>query len=187
MPFYMVTMKNPGRAPRYHEKEIGPCSTSPNCTDSEGAHHTFLAKTDRIDTIFADALKDGMHITRVEELYYVREYGATDVSVRDDADNPIGSNRADQSRTEFDVSIPGFESIPHVVSGERIYYSSDPHTSHFGDQFKLGDIIGLGDVSSGGAGEVPGADGEGHEDNPFGPKEKDYRIGPDSEGVIRNY
>lgn len=181
MPFYLVTMKNPGRAAKFHEKELGPCNMSPVCTDSEGAHHTFLGKADNIDAIFAAALKDGMHITRVEEVYHVRDYGVTDVSVRDDSDRPIGYARASQLLTEFRLEhAPGFESIPHVADGERIYYSSDPH-----GEYVMGIETGLSYVSSGSAGEVSGADGE---DNSSEPEEKtDYRIGPDTEGVIRNH
>jgi hypothetical protein len=123
--YYLVTMKNPGRTPKYHEKEIGPCRTSPVCTDAEGAHHSFVAEAPSAEVIFATALKEGMHITRVEEIYHVRRYGAADVSVRDDADKPVGLGGALNAFgvTQFDLNAqPGFADINRVDGpDERIY------------------------------------------------------------------
>lgn len=208
MPFYLVTIKNPGRAPRYHEKEIGPCNMSPNCTDCEGAHHTYLAKSADIRQIYAVALKEGVHITRVEELYHIREYEATDVSVRDDADRPIGLGGALDAFgiTQYDPSgVPGFGDIPYVSdAAERIYYSSDPHgeyvmgvdtglldriNNQFADDLHAaldrGASYVIGDDGSRGDGEVPGAD-SGQQDLQRQTEEGDYRIGPDGDGIIRN-
>lgn len=184
MPFYLVTIKNPGRTPRYHEKEIGPCNTSPNCTDSGGAHHTYLAKALDIQLIFAAALKEGVHITRVEEVYHVRDYEVADVSVRDDSDRPVGLSGAISAFgvTEFDAtSVPGFDAIPLLGRDERLYYSVDPHNPHrpFGGGYRDDSTTSHGEVSAAPVGE--------QEDNPFAPKEKgDYRIGPDGDGVIRS-
>jgi hypothetical protein len=111
--YYLVTMKNPGRTPKYHEKEIGACRTSPVCTDAEGAHHSFVAEASNADVIFATALKEGMHITRVEEIYHVRKYEAADVSVRDDAGVAISQPGR---LTQFDLGAEsGFDSVVRII------------------------------------------------------------------------
>jgi hypothetical protein len=123
--YYLVTMKNPGRTPKYHEKEIGPCRTSPVCTDAEGAHHSFVAEAPNAEVIFATALKEGMHITRVEEVYHVRKYEAANVSVRADDDwRPVPEPG---QLTRFDLGAePGFADIDRVASSEERIYLSEP-------------------------------------------------------------
>lgn len=195
MPFYLVTIKN-RFGPKYHEKEFGPCNTSPNCTDSEGAHHTYLAKAPDMQLIFASALKEGVHVTRVEEVYHIREYEAADVSVRDDADRSVTA--APGVLTEYNPAVvPGFGDIPIGDGDERIYYSDDPHHPTRVAGY-LSDIrnapypsqlpgTGLhealerfGNERRRSAGEVPGAAGPEQDDN------QDHRVGPDRDGIIRN-
>lgn len=184
--FFLVTMKNPGRTPKYHEKELGACRMSPTCTDAEGAHHTFLAEAPNMEIIFAQALKEEMHITRIEEVYHIRKYEATDVSVRDDADQRVPSIPG--TITQFHLNtLLGIRALPRGdrPSARGSVVGIDP--AYFR---KLGESTITGDDGSGGTSEVPGTRGGEQQaadrvpEYPTG--EGDYRIGPDGDGVIRN-
>lgn len=173
MGFYIVTIKKPSQGFRnaHHEKELGPCSMSPTCTDCEGLHHSYVGKAKDINDIFAQALRDGVHITRVEEIYHVKNYevdGDVSAAVRDaDSDRAIPSGST--GSTEFDLAaVPGF----------------DIHRTL--EQFFPAILEG----SSDGDGGVPGSTGyglkEARDDIRNAPYPKDLIVRPDGEGIIRN-
>lgn len=70
--YYLVTVKYPRRAdhdPR--NKVTGDCPANPGktCTDVTGEHHTILCKSESILDARAPLEAQGIHVTRIEEVF----------------------------------------------------------------------------------------------------------------------
>lgn len=132
MPHYMATLKLPTGFHNPHDKKVGVCTFSPMCTDSTGAHHTVVIDALGVDNIAEWAKREGMHLTRVEEIFFIKSLpGEYDVPVS--GSESVDGRETDGGDTGGTAASSGAASRYDPKSGNFGYVPAGPITELPGD------------------------------------------------------